>query len=197
MEFAIEWNLFEDLAAIGLEGSAEVVDIDAAEFGHHPVGDPGRNAAHPEIIDADFAPAADDVVPRGNFFEEERDVSGVVLQIAIHGDDVFAAGVVETCGQSGGLAEVPAKFNDCDPAVDCGDFAQHRKGVVARTIVDENDLEGLTCGLHDDLQAIVEIGDVFLLVMQRYDDGVFRHSVIDYNVNRCDAANSLEIADLY
>ena len=88
-----------------------------------------------------------------------------MLQIAIHGDDVLAAGVVETGGESGGLAEVAAQFDDRHTAVDCRDLAQHREGVIVGAIVHENDFEGLAVSLHDRLQAVVEVGDILLLVM--------------------------------
>ena len=39
VQFAVERDLLQNLATIGLEGGAEVVDIDATELGHHPVGD--------------------------------------------------------------------------------------------------------------------------------------------------------------
>src|SRR5262249_52654441 len=98
MQFSIQRNLLDDLAAIGFEGSAEVVDIDPAEFGHQPVGAARRDAAQPEVIDAAFAPSADNVVTLGNLFEKNRNVARVVLQIAIHRNNVFAASVIKTGG---------------------------------------------------------------------------------------------------
>ena len=71
------------------------MNIDAAQLGHQPVGAPGRNPAQPEIIDSQLAPAAYDVVAFGNFLQKNRDVGGIVLQVAVHGDDVFAASVIE------------------------------------------------------------------------------------------------------
>ena len=165
MEFAVERNLLENVAAIGLEGCAEVVNVDARNFRHHPVGDARRQTTHPEVVDAYFAPATDDFISGGDFFQEERNVVGIVLQIAIHGDDVLAAGMIKSRGQAGGLAEVAAEFNDSHAAIDSCDFAQHGESVIAGAIVDENDFETFAVGLHDGLEAIVEVGDVFLLVM--------------------------------
>src|SRR5260370_40653026 len=108
MQFAVEWDLLQNVATIGFERSTKVVDVDAADFRHHPVGDARGNAAHPEIVDANFAPSADDVVAGGNLFQEQRNVVGIVLQIAIHGDDVLSAGMVEPGRESSGLAEVSA-----------------------------------------------------------------------------------------
>ena len=176
-KLAIERNLLQNVAAIGLKSRAEVVDVNAAQLGHHPVGDAGWNTPHPEIVDADFAPSADDVVAGGNLFQEQRNVGGIVLQVAIHGDDVLAAGMIETCGQAGGLAEVAAQFDDRHAAVHSGDLAQHGEGVVVRAIVHQNHLECLAAGFHHRFQAVVEVGDIFLLVMQRYDDGILGHDL--------------------
>ena len=123
-----------------------------------------------------LAPSADDVVTRGNLFQEQRNVVGIVLQIAVHGDDVLAAGMVESGGEARGLAEVAAQLDDGHTAVDGRDFAQHREGVIVGAVVHEHDFEGFAVRLHDRFQAVVEVGDVLLLVMQRDDDGVLGHS---------------------
>src|SRR5271169_5697546 len=122
VQLAVKRNLLENIAAIGFECSAEVVDIDSAQLGHQPVGATGWNTAKPEIIHAMFAPPADNVVTLVDFLEKNRNVSGVVLQIAIHGDDVFAAGMVETCSQGGGLSEIAPQAHHQDPAVYRGNF---------------------------------------------------------------------------
>src|SRR5581483_4671634 len=90
MQFAVQRHLFENFAAICLKGCTKIVDVNAAQLGHQPVRATGRDASEPQIIDADFAPAADDVIALGNLFQKHRDVGRIVLQIAIHGDDVLA-----------------------------------------------------------------------------------------------------------
>ena len=91
VELPVQGDLFEDLAPIGLERGAEVVDVDTAQLGHEPVGAARWNAPQPQVIDTLLAPAADDVVAFLDFLEEDRDVGRVMLQVAVHGDDVFAA----------------------------------------------------------------------------------------------------------
>src|SRR5581483_999174 len=95
MEFAVELDFLDDFAAIGLEGGAEVVQLDAGELGHHPVGDMAGKLPHQPVIAALVAPAADQVVAFFNFFQESRNFFGVVLKIAVHGDDDFAARKIE------------------------------------------------------------------------------------------------------
>ena len=141
-----------------------------------------RDAPHDEVVDALLAPAADDVVALAQLLQEHRNVVGIVLQIAVHGDDVFAFGVIEARGQRGGLAEVAAQLDHHHAAVDRGNLLQHPEGVVAAAVVDEDQLERLAGGFHDHLQAVVELGDVLFFVVKRYDDGVLRHRLIYYNV---------------
>jgi hypothetical protein len=98
-----------------------------------------------------------------------------VLQIAIHGDDVFAARVVETGGETSRLTEVAAQLYNRNTAVDGSDFAKHAKGVILGTVVNQHNFKTLTCRFHDDLEAVVQIGNILLLVMERDHDGIFRH----------------------
>src|ERR1700678_2517111 len=165
VQLAVERNLFQNLAAVSFKRRAKVVNLHAAQLGHQPVGDAGRNAAHPEIIDTDFAPAADDVVTGGDLLQKNRDVRGIVLQIAIHGDDVFAARVIKSSGKPCGLSEVAAQFHHRNAAVHGCDFAQHGEGVIARSIVHEHDFEALASRLHYHLQAVIKIGDILVLVV--------------------------------
>ncbi len=170
MEFSVERYLAENLTAVGFEGGAEIVNVDAAELGHQPVGTARGETAEPEIVDAILAPSADDVIALGNFLEEKRNVGRIVLQIAVHGDDVFAASVIETGGEACGLAEVAAQFDDGHPAIDGCDFTKQGEGSIDGAIVDEDHFKGFTARLHDGLEPRVEVGDVFLLVVEGDDD---------------------------
>ena len=122
------------------------------------------------------APAADDVVALFEFGEEVGDFVGVVLEVAVHGEDDLALGVVEAGSEGGGLAEVAAELDDEDAAVYGGDLFEQAVGAVAGAVVDEDELEGFADLLHHGLEAVVEGGDVFFLVMEWNDDGIFRHS---------------------
>ena len=150
--------------------------FDAAELGHQPIGDLRRNATHDEVVDALFAPAADDVVTLAQFLQEQRNVVGIVLQIAIHGDHVLAFGVIESGGQRGSLAEVAAQLHHYHAAIDRGNLLQHPEGVVATAIVDKHQLERLAGSFHHDLQAVVELGDILFFVVEGYDYRILRHS---------------------
>jgi len=126
-----------------------------------------------------FAPAADDVVALFKFGEEVGDLVGIVLEIAVHGEDEVALGVVEAGGKGGGLAEVAAELDDENAAVDGGDLFKQAVGPVAGTIVDEDQFEGFADLFHHGLETVVEGGDVFFFVMERNNDGIFRHGFND------------------
>ena len=61
MHFAVEVQLLQCIPSVGLEGCAEVVNVDAADFRGNPVGDSGGYFSHNEVVDAFFSPAAVDV----------------------------------------------------------------------------------------------------------------------------------------
>ncbi len=60
-------------------------------------------------------------------------------------------------------------------AVDGGNLFQQAIGAIRRTIVDEDQLKCVPHLLHNGLQSVVEGGDTLFFVMERNDDGVFRH----------------------
>jgi len=98
-----------------------------------------------------------------------------VLEIAVHGEDIVALGVVEAGGEGGGLAEVAAELDDENAAVYGGDLFKQAVGPVAGTIVDEDQFEGFADLLHDRFETVVEGGDVLFFIMERNDDGIFWH----------------------
>jgi hypothetical protein len=178
VHLAVKRDVLDDFAAVGLEGGAKVVDVDAAEGGHEPVGCARRDAAQKEVVGTLRTPSADDVVTFFKFREEVWDLVGIVLEIAVHGEDVVTLGVVEAGGERGGLTEVAAKFDDEHTAVYGSNFFKETVGSVAGAIVHKNELEGFADLLHDGLETVVEGGDVFFLVVKRNDDGILRHALM-------------------
>ena len=73
------------------------------------------DAAHEEVVAALHAPAADDVIALFELGEKGRDLVGIVLKIAIHGEDELALRVIKSGGEGGGLTEVAAKLDDKNP----------------------------------------------------------------------------------
>src|SRR3984957_699529 len=82
MHLAVERNILNHLAAIGFECGAEVVDGNTGEARHDPVGAGRGNAAQDEVVDANFAPAGDDIIPLIELFYKSWNVIGIVLKVA-------------------------------------------------------------------------------------------------------------------
>ena len=79
VQFAVELNFLDNLAAVGLESRPEVVQVDSRKLGHHPIGDAaGKLAGQPGVV-ALVAPAADEVVAFLELFDEARNLSRIVL----------------------------------------------------------------------------------------------------------------------
>ena len=74
------------------------------------------------------------VVSFVDFFQEQGDVGGVVLQVAVHGDEDVAGGEVDAGLEGGGLAEVAAQANHLDARVAPGqppvDVHTNAKGLL-------------------------------------------------------------------
>ncbi len=179
VHLAVERNVLDDLAAVRLEGGAEVVNIHAGELRHHPVGDARRHAAQHEVVSTLSAPSADDVVTLFQLGEKARDLAGVVLQVAVHSDDEFAGCVIKAGCQRRGLAEVAPQFDDEDARIDRSDLLEKTVRAVARAVVDEDQLEAGLYVLHHVLHAVVKPRDALLFVMEGNDDGILRHASDD------------------
>ena len=80
---------------------------------------------------------------------------GVVLQVAVHGQDELARGVVEARRQRRGLAEVAAQLDDQHTAVDRGNLLHQLVSPVAGAVVHQHQLEVVAHLLHHLLQARV------------------------------------------
>jgi hypothetical protein len=93
--------------------------------------------------------------------------------------------VIEAGGEGRGLAEVAAELDDENARIHCGDLFEETVGAIAGAIVDEDEFEGFADLLHDGLEAVVEGGDVLLLVMERNDDGIFRHELMILLWTKC------------
>ena len=105
-----------------------------------------------------------------------------MLEVAIHGDDVFSARVIETCGQCGCLSKVAPQADYRDTAIHAGDLAQQVKSVVGGAVIDEDNFETLSANFHYGFQPIIEVGDVFLLVVDGNDNRVLQHESPNYTV---------------
>ena len=123
-----------------------------------------------ELVGTRRSPARHGVVAFGELVEEIRDLRRIVLQIAVHGDDDLAAGVVEPGRQGGRLAVVPTQVDADDPWVGLTQLLQDAGRGVAAPVIDKNRLPRLFARLERLRNPPVELPQARLLVVQRDND---------------------------
>ena len=108
------------------------------------VREDAREVALERVVLPVLAPAAHDIEAFVELREEQGNVGGIVLQVAVHRDDHVAFREVETGHHRGGLAEVAAEMHDLHPFVIVrGDFVEQVFGVVGGAVVDEDEFPRL------------------------------------------------------
>ena len=100
-----------------------------------------------------------------------RAQNGIVLPVAVEGDDQRTARQVEAGGQRRGLAVVRAELDDAEQRQLAGEVAEARARRVRRTVVDDDHLVRLPQALHHALEAQEQRAHVVLLVVDGDDDG--------------------------
>jgi hypothetical protein len=93
-----------------------------------------------------------------------------VLQIAVHLDDPATGGAQDARLDRGLLAVVAREANELHASVARGERAHDRCGRVAAAVVDEDDLPRFARALEHGDQALGELADVALLVVDGDDD---------------------------
>ena len=146
------------------EGATGIADAVLGEAGADRVGEFGGEPFGKSVF-AVGAVAANQVVAFVEFFEEARDVGGVVLAVAIHEEDGIAASGVDPGVHGAALAGVLGKTQDADfgPGGDAGE------GGVGGFIVDEDNFEGAS--LEGVADFFAQGCDVVFFVIERDDDG--------------------------
>src|SRR5262249_7807845 len=152
------------------------VDLDPTEPGHGPVGDARRHSAHYKVVHPLLAPPAYQVITLFQHLQEFRNIFRIVLQVAIHGDHIFALGVGEAGGQGRSLPEIAPQLDHHHAAVNGHDLAQQLVGAIHAAVVHKHQLKRVPGGFHDRFQAVIERGHTLLFIVKRYYDRVLRHS---------------------
>ena len=169
MHLAVEAGLVHDVGAVRLQRAPVVVQADACDAADEPVRH-ARGEAADEVVAALPAPAAHDVVALVDLREQEADVGGIVLEVAVHRHDHGAAGVVEAGGHRRRLAEVPPQADELEAVVRRGESSEPPVGVVTAAVVDHDHLERASEPLEARHERDVQRVDVVLLVVHRDDD---------------------------
>ena len=61
-----------------------------------------------------------------------------MLQIPVHRNDVFAGSVIEPCGKSRRLSEVPSQLYHRDTAIDRSNLAEEMEGKIRASVIDKH-----------------------------------------------------------
>ena len=156
---AIDLDVLDHLAAIGLEAAVEVVQVvDTADASCRGVEELGGDGLAERVV-AFFLPAADEVITvLGDHAVKLGDLVGTVLQVGIHRDDDVAAGIGKTGVQSRGLAIVAAEGDALHPRVLVVQPPDDLPRVVGAAVVDEQHLVGEAVLVHDALDPLCQLG---------------------------------------
>src|SRR5438105_14856966 len=81
MHLAIEPHVFDYLAAVRLQRAAVIVQPNMQQLGDKPIGSLRWKAPCYQLILALDSPAGDDIVSLFDFFDQSRDIRGIILAI--------------------------------------------------------------------------------------------------------------------
>ncbi len=129
---------FGDLDGHGLEPAVDVVEGQAEQGPDPTVVDAGWDGLVPGVFPVGL-PAADEVESLFEFLDEVWDFFGVILEVAVHGDDGFSAGLGKSRREGGGFACAFWEIDWLDGLGVCGQFAKDGGGSVGAAVVDKMD----------------------------------------------------------
>jgi len=166
----VEVDPVECFGAVGLECTPEVVDVGAGESGQSGL-DVRRDRLRYRVLPV-ATPAADAVVPVGQFVEESRDIGGVVLSVRVHRDDEFARGLFDAGVERRALSEVARQQHADDFLVFGRQVQDGLPRPVRAAVVDDDHLDRPVDGVVVEHSQYLgdEVGDVVRLVVRREDD---------------------------
>src|SRR5689334_8439864 len=133
-------KLVEKVATIGLEAAAVVANANAGEPDDHSIRDPRGNLARDDLVLAPHTISGDEIVAFLELRNEERDVTRVILQIAIHGHDDVAARTVEPRLHGLRLAVVARELEEHDARIGGSDRSCNLGGGVPASIIHKHEL---------------------------------------------------------
>src|SRR5467141_2953125 len=170
MQLPIEGEVLNNLSAVGLEGSAKVMQWDSRKLSHGPIRNAARQAAGKPSVFPFRAPTTNDVEAFVKFFDERRNLGGIVLQIAVHGDDDFASGGVKPRLQRRSLTKVSPQSDHTNARICFLNIPKNCGAAVCAPVVDEDDLIGLSERAHHLCQRDIKRCRAAFFVKDGYDD---------------------------
>ena len=95
-----------------------------------------------------------------------------MLQIAVHGNNDFAAREIEPRFQPGGLSEISPQPDDVHAMIVLVNIGKHLEGIVAAAVVHKHQFVGFADGIHHLGDLHVQRRDILLLVEEGNDHRV-------------------------
>ncbi len=177
MHLAVQLHVLNDVAPVGLERAAKVVEADSGDGADEAVGDARRELSPEFTVLAVAAPATHHVHRiRGlshhstlKPLQQAADVRWVVLEVPVHGDDDRAPSRFNARGHRGRLAEISAEAQHPQLRVGSGCPLQGRPGAVSASVVDANNFVGLFQGIQGAEELLKKRLDIPLFVEERDD----------------------------
>ena len=180
MHLAIQANAVDDLASIGFESAAIVMQLHIGEVRDQLIGQHGWQTARQGLVLAVLAPARDHVHIGIGFeaLQQQRDIAGFVLQIGVQRHHIAATHAVKASLQGTGLAIVANQTDGAYPGVLFGQFTQALGAAIRGAIVDCNEFVAQWLRAHGCVDACHQVGQVVELVIDRNNDGNFRDGIV-------------------
>ena len=166
VQFAVEIEIVDHLAAVGLQGAAVVVQLHAGDPGDQAIGQQGGQQPAQGRILAAVAPAAHQVKTLVQLLQQQRDVGRIVLQVAIEGDDHLAAAGVKTGCHRRRLAVIAPQPHRHQLRHCRRQLAQQLGGAIPGAVIHQHQLEAQPQGAHVAEDALHQWRQTLLLVEQ-------------------------------
>jgi len=165
VELSLETEVLGYLGAVGFESAVDAMQLESTGDADGGVEEAGGDYLAQGVM-AYLLPAGYQVIALVEEIQEAGDFCGVVLEIAVHGENDVATGGGEAGLEGDGLAEVTAEAEGADltGAMEAGNFGP---GLVGGAVVYEQDFVVRGENL---LQGLAEGGDGVLFVVNGDDD---------------------------
>ena len=124
----------------------------------------------PRVV-ADALPAADHVEVFLHFGQKPRDFVRIILQIGVEGHHQVAPRVRKAGGKGRRLAKIAPETQTADARIFFRQPADDLPGIVARTVIDENDVQFVALALGHRRKLGVQGFQAFGFVIDGNDDG--------------------------
>ena len=153
----VERDALKHLPAVGLQGTAVVVQMDAARVRDEAVRHAAQEVAPDRVVLPVLSPTRDQVVSLAELGDHLADIRRVILQVAVHRDDDLPAGVGEAGLHGGRLAVIAPEMDGLQAWVGGACLVEARGGRIDAAVIDEEHLvvapeqpEGLGEFAHED-----------------------------------------------